>query len=55
MNGKKVLITGANGSLVIIWFKNVSIEEFVTAVDIVQPNNQIEKYKNENYQFINVI
>ena len=26
---------------------------FVTAVDIRQPDNQIEKYKSENYQFIN--
>jgi GDP-L-fucose synthase len=52
MNGKKVLITGANG-LVGNYAVQKCIERgaFVTAVDIVEPTNQIKKYK-ENYQFI---
>lgn len=52
MKGKKVLITGANG-LVGNYVVDKCIERgaFVTAVDIVLPTNQIEKYK-ENYHFI---
>jgi len=52
MNGKKVLITGANG-LVGNYAVRKCMERgaIVTAVDIVAPLNQIEKYK-ENYQFI---
>jgi len=54
MEGKKVLITGANG-LVGNYMVQKCIDKgaFVTAVDIRQPDNQIEKYKSENYQFIN--
>ena len=54
MDGKKVLITGANG-LVGNYMVQKCIDRgaFVTAVDIRQPDNQIEKYKDENYQFIN--
>ena len=52
MNGKKVLITGANGLV-----GNYAVQKcmergaIVTAVDIVEPTNQIQKYK-ENYHFI---
>ena len=54
MKGKKVLITGANG-LVGNYMVQKCIDKgaFVTAVDIRQPDNQIEKYQKENYQFIN--
>tara|TARA_R110002124_G_scaffold189366_2_gene356596 strand:- start:33998 stop:34963 length:966 start_codon:yes stop_codon:yes gene_type:complete len=54
MKNKKVLITGANG-LVGNYMVQKCIDNgaFVTAVDIRQPDNQIEKYKDENYQFIN--
>ena len=54
MKNKKVLITGANG-LVGNYMVQKCIDRgaFVTAVDIRQPDNQIEKFKDENYQFIN--
>jgi len=54
MKNKKVLITGANG-LVGNYMVQKCIDKgaFVTAVDIRQPDNQLEKYKDENYQFIN--
>ncbi len=53
MNGKKVLITGANGLV-----GNYMVEKclqrgaIVTAVDINTPENQLEKYKESDYQFI---
>lgn len=51
MNGKKVLITGANG-LVGNYAVQKCIERgAIVMVDIVEPTNQIEKYK-ENYHFI---
>lgn len=52
MNGKKVLITGANG-LVGNYMVQKCIERgaIVTAVDVVEPTNQIQQYK-QNYQFI---
>ena len=46
MENKKVLITGANGLV-----GNYMVEKclqrgaIVTAVDIVEPTNQLEKYK----------
>jgi GDP-L-fucose synthase len=54
MNGKKVLITGANG-LVGNYMVQKCIDRgaFVTAVDINEPTNQIEKYGTSGqYQFI---
>jgi len=53
MKNKKVLITGANG-LVGNYMVQKCIDKgaLVTAVDIRQPDNQLEKYKDENYQFI---
>ena len=53
MNGKKVLITGANG-LVGNYMVDKCIQRgaFVTAVDIHTPENQLEKYNVDNYQFI---
>jgi nucleoside-diphosphate-sugar epimerase len=54
MNGKRVLITGANG-LVGNYMVQKCIDKgaFVTAVDIHEPTNQLEKYSNSGqYQFI---
>jgi nucleoside-diphosphate-sugar epimerase len=53
MNGKKVLITGANGLVGnYMVTKCVSMGAIVTAVDIVEPSNQIAKYSSDIYQFI---
>ena len=51
MNGKKVLITGANG-LVGNYMVQKCIDRgaFVTAVDIHEPTNQLEKYKDEIFE-----
>ena len=53
MNGKKVLITGANG-LVGNYMVQKCIDRgaIVTAVDIHEPHNQVEKYRDGNYQFV---
>lgn len=54
MDGKKVLITGANGLVGnYVVEKCIKLGAHVTAVDINTPTNQIEKYKDGNYQFIN--
>jgi GDP-L-fucose synthase len=54
MKGKKILITGANG-LVGNYMVEKCINEgaFVTAIDIVEPINQIATF-TENYKFLKV-
>ena len=53
MKNKKVLITGANG-LVGNYMVDKCLAKgaFVTAVDIVEPINQLERYGEKYYQFI---
>ncbi len=51
MNGKRVLITGANGLVGNYMIaKCINRGALVTAVDIVEPTNQIKQYK-ENYWY----
>ncbi len=58
MNGKRVLITGANGLVGNYMIaKCINRGALVTAVDIVEPTNQIKQYKEnywykDNYNFI---
>ena len=53
MLGKKVLITGANG-LVGNYMVDKCLAKgaIVTAVDIVEPTNQLERYGDKYYRFI---